>query len=622
MSSGCGDVLSLADLQTAKKHQIFEAEVITGKSGGVAGGADIDYATNHATMQVQKTMPAILRDLGFTPVSWDFSAGGTLTVNTRDKVVYDPASQTWYSYSGTLPVVVPAGFNPVGNANWKPRTDPDLRDELGDSSSVYLGDALVAVKQPLDLSYPRTQHSKNTDHISVLDFGADRTGVNPSTAAFQAALDACSDKNGISGFGRALYIPAGKYKIDGNLTYTWRATSGLDDGNIRRLSIIGDGSANTFINDVRTSPGTEPLLHVNGGVPPAQDPHLRLSMQGFRVQRPDNGRVGWGLYFQNIAFMRLVDVDSHWFSIGAVFHDVIQVQAQHCQMGANVTGMVMGRLNWTQPNVFDMQHIMFGGTAENCVVIDNGANIKFDTCSFEGTGSDKTLHNCIKYTGASEEGGIGLTVKNCYFENNNVFADINIQSSSATKCVHIIEGNTFQRTSPTSYCTTHINFNISSAAGAQRMHLRGNRFRFAGGYAHTTGEASIVAQSAWSEVIEEGNLYETVQPPQYPASAVVKGFGNTVVACGKIHGGITPSVAVGAFNIASVVYAGTGSYIINFTKSLSNANCLVLATPNSAPGVVVVTEKSSDYVKVTTLNNAWNASDTISFDIAVIGFLL
>ena len=38
MSSGCGDVLSLADLQTAKKHQIFEAEVITGKQGGVAGG--------------------------------------------------------------------------------------------------------------------------------------------------------------------------------------------------------------------------------------------------------------------------------------------------------------------------------------------------------------------------------------------------------------------------------------------------------------------------------------------------------------------------------------------------------------------------------------------------------
>lgn len=130
MSSGCGDVLSLADLQTAKKHQIFEAEVITGKSGGVAGGADIDYATNAVTGQLQKTLPAVLRDAGFSPVSWDFSTGGTLATADRDKVVYDPVSKTWYSYAGGLPVVVPAGFNPVGNADWKPQTDPDLRIDL------------------------------------------------------------------------------------------------------------------------------------------------------------------------------------------------------------------------------------------------------------------------------------------------------------------------------------------------------------------------------------------------------------------------------------------------------------------------------------------------------------
>lgn len=138
MSSGCGDVLSLADLQTAKKHQLFEAEVITGKQGGDAGGVDIDYATNQVTGQVQKTMPAILRDIGFTPVSWDFSTGGTLTVNDRDKVVYDPVSKTWYSYAGALPVTVPAGFNPVGNADWKPQTDPSLKANLGSSDGFKM----------------------------------------------------------------------------------------------------------------------------------------------------------------------------------------------------------------------------------------------------------------------------------------------------------------------------------------------------------------------------------------------------------------------------------------------------------------------------------------------------
>ena len=142
MSSGCGDVLSLSDLQTAKKHQTFEAEVITGKQGGVSGGADIDYATNQVTGQTQKTMIAILRDIGFTPASFDFTTGGTLTVNDRDKAVYDPVSHTWYSWSGALPKVVPAGTNPLLDANWKPQTDPDLRADLA-SNAVGKGASLV-----------------------------------------------------------------------------------------------------------------------------------------------------------------------------------------------------------------------------------------------------------------------------------------------------------------------------------------------------------------------------------------------------------------------------------------------------------------------------------------------
>lgn len=177
MSSGCGDVLSLADLQTAKKHQIFEAEVITGKSGGVAGGADIDYATNAVTGQTQKTLPAVLRDAGFSPVSWDFSTGGTLTVNDRDKVVYDHVSKTWYSYTGTLPVVVPASFNPVGNANWKPQSDPYLRDDLANTDDVQLGDAMVGVKSVLAGAVGRTLHSKVSDAVSIYDFGASWDGA-------------------------------------------------------------------------------------------------------------------------------------------------------------------------------------------------------------------------------------------------------------------------------------------------------------------------------------------------------------------------------------------------------------------------------------------------------------
>lgn len=142
MSSGCGDVLSLEDLKTAKKHQTFEAEVITGRAGGVASGSEIDYATNQVTGQVQKTMPAILRDMGFDPASFDFTTGGTVT--ERDTVVYNPADNNWYSWSGSLPHVIAPGTDPTADANWKPRTDQLLRQNLATNAAGQGADLVAA----------------------------------------------------------------------------------------------------------------------------------------------------------------------------------------------------------------------------------------------------------------------------------------------------------------------------------------------------------------------------------------------------------------------------------------------------------------------------------------------
>lgn len=243
MSSGCGDVLSLADLQTAKKHQIFEAEVITGKSGGVTGGADIDYATNPVTGQTQKTLPAVLRDAGFSPVSWDFSTGGTLTVSDRDKVVYDPVSKTWYSYVGTLPVVVPASFNPVGNADWKPQTDPDLRNELASLS----GASLVGFNSGYSASVSLTVMDKLKQEINVDDFGAYGDAYlingnpNPSrhddTAAFQAALVAAWRAGGV----KVVATPWKSYYIAGKVyVLASESPSDMEANNFpkRRMQVI------------------------------------------------------------------------------------------------------------------------------------------------------------------------------------------------------------------------------------------------------------------------------------------------------------------------------------------------------------------------------------------------
>lgn len=245
MSSGCGDVLSLADLQTAKKHQIFEAEVITGKSGGVATGADIDYATNQVTGQTQKTLPAVLRDAGFSPVSWDFSTGGTLTVNDRGKVVYDPVSKTWYSYAGTLPVVVPASFNPVGNANWKPQTDPDLRQDLA-ATTAQKGASLVGYKSPVAGSVATTLQLKEAEYVSIYDFGAKAETGFDNAAAF--ALVKTAAEAGIT-----ILFPAGTYETSSELTFTSAVKLVGMPGT--RIKITAPGKAHVMCIDLRGPDG-------------------------------------------------------------------------------------------------------------------------------------------------------------------------------------------------------------------------------------------------------------------------------------------------------------------------------------------------------------------------------
>lgn len=209
MSSGCGDVLSLEDLKTAKKNQIFEAEVITGRAGGVAGGASIDFATNANTGQVQKTMPAILRDIGFTPASFDFVTGGTIAANERNVAVLWPlpgGDGDWYYWEGALPKVIPASSTPnstggVANGAWRPLGDITLRGQL----AAAAGGSLVGIRQSNVLAELE---------VTPEQFGADPTGVVPADTAFQAAL------NFVAGTKNKVLTLKGTYSLAGSATLT------------------------------------------------------------------------------------------------------------------------------------------------------------------------------------------------------------------------------------------------------------------------------------------------------------------------------------------------------------------------------------------------------------------
>lgn len=84
-----------------------------------------------------------------------------------------------------------------------------LQQDLADSADVAKGDEMIAVKQPFTGAVSRTQHDKNQEWVSVLDFGADPTGVVDSKLHFDVAMSECVSKN------KTLFIPDGNYLFNG-----------------------------------------------------------------------------------------------------------------------------------------------------------------------------------------------------------------------------------------------------------------------------------------------------------------------------------------------------------------------------------------------------------------------
>lgn len=137
-----------------------------------------------------------------------------LAVDNRQQIVYYNGS--WYKYLGELEHVIAgdspendgglwSAANPTGK--WSNIGDAALRSNLG-SGEEGMGDALMTVKQPFSGATSRSQHDKNAEFVSVMDFSVDGMYGRDydNTAAFEKAYAT----------GLAVYVPPGEY-----LTHTY-----------------------------------------------------------------------------------------------------------------------------------------------------------------------------------------------------------------------------------------------------------------------------------------------------------------------------------------------------------------------------------------------------------------
>lgn len=408
MSSGCGDVLSLADLQTAKKHQIFEAEVITGKSGGVAGGADIDYATNQVTGQTQKTLPAVLRDTGFQPASFDFTTGGTLGVKDRDKVVYDTASMAWYSWSGSLPKVVAAGTNPLSDANWKPQTDPNLRDDLTNTTSETLGDSLIGVKNAMPWGVGRSQHSKNADVINIKDAGAVCDGITDDTAAIQSIITAAN-----GGMVKISFPHSAVVKILGTILVPGGVSIDLNHSIIEGNGSLSVAGTNTIFESAYWDAGE---LKSNWSVPAESVglvglvPDLRI--YGGRIRFAQTAiRMYQMIYGSSVKDLRITACGFPVIIKDSFYGTFEEIAAM--SPPASVAGSIGFQIE-SNIQAMGIRKCVSAGFNRGWVVTGSSATDCFDTC---------TAEQCVRgidiYGGAS--GTImNLELHNWYFERNTI----------------------------------------------------------------------------------------------------------------------------------------------------------------------------------------------------------
>uniref|UniRef100_A0AB39AJD7 Endorhamnosidase n=1 Tax=Salmonella phage vB_SalP_LDDK01 TaxID=3073996 RepID=A0AB39AJD7_9VIRU len=311
--------MSLNDLQIAKKHQIFEAEVITGKQGGVAGGADIDYATNPVTGQTQKTLPAVLRGAGFSPASFNFTTGGTLGVNDADKAVLwskeDGGDGNYYAWRGSLPKVIPAASTPLATGG----ISDSAWDAFGDIT--FRAEADKKFKYSVKLSDFTTLQQLADAAVDSVLIDRDYTFSNNETVNFSGKTLTIDCKAKFIGDGNLVFTQLGKGSIViapfmESATTPWVIKPWTDDNQwitdpaaiVATLKQSKTDGYQPTVNDYAKFPGIESLLP-----PEAKGQSISSTLEirectGVEVHRA-SGLMACFL-FRGCHFCKMVDADN------------------------------------------------------------------------------------------------------------------------------------------------------------------------------------------------------------------------------------------------------------------------------------------------------------------------
>ncbi|UOV84366.1 glycoside hydrolase family 55 protein [Klebsiella pneumoniae] len=439
-----------------------------------------------------------------------------------------------------------------------------------------------------------------TGVVNVKAAGVKADGVSDDTSALNTSLSV------LSALGYVAELPAGVMVITGQVAVSLANSLGSLSNGGRRLTIRGQGMANTIIK--YTGAADQSALKITGTF----DDLVKIG--GFRIQRPDSTPVfGNGLEISKLVGAELFDIQAFRFNYGIKLVDINSVRLCNvvCAWGNYGLDAEMPSGGTTYPNLIEFDRCGFQSNALRGARIINGVTNVFKACSFEGNGNGTagtTLE--IGYNGAN--GAASLSVEDSYFEWNGG-TDVYITTSAGG--AHIFRGNTFNKISSSQYVGQHIVLDASSlAAGGKenRLIMSGNGFFKGGDYAVNASRADIALLSGGSGYdgfsVTDDNYYgSSAEKPTYDSVKVRKNTeASRAFAFVRFSG--TGAIATG-MGVSGVTKLGTGNYRIDFQRTPKNSPVTSI-TPLGGAGFGFVTSEGASSVTIQFFGTGGAALDT------------
>lgn len=513
----------------------------------------------------------------FVCLSDSFATG--LVVNTRNELLFH--NGIGYTYLGSLPVTISAGINPVGNADWKPQTDLNLRNDLANPADD-LGADLVA--------YSVTEAVR--DAIRRID-----------SDMFQDPLTAWP-------LGGTLKIKQGVYNVTSPLV--------LDYGNYDarlpgspgvRAHYEGENMAETIFNCQGTDFNLKMLGDTIGWT---QRVHAYDYLGNITIR---GSTTSYGLLVTKKAYAKLENIVSYGHDNGEGLRtdSVLTSELDNVYLQSNRIGWrVINSDEGSELNAITVNRLTASENTQWGILGERwgaGTTINSLTCEGNGTqGDSNTGGMVINVNGLN--GSCALVLNNPYFEANAGGSDLTINNTGTRPVTVVINGGNFHRVSSTRYTTYNI---LASSIGGGKLTviLNGVTFQSAGNY------VPDASRPYWREIgnVEFIDIGCTFMEATSKAISVSSG---SIPRSGRINSDGSVYIAPG---VSSVNVVGTGVYDVNFTNPLAVTadSYVVQITPISAPDSVScdVIYNSTTSFRVTLRNTVSGAGIASAFAFSI-----